>query len=74
MKAKDLGLDYDMRENIYKKAQKMSFADLETFFNDHIKGRKYTFLVMGNKETLDMEYLKTLGNVKEVSLEELFGY
>ena len=74
LNAKDLGLDYDIRESIYKKGQKMSFADLETFFNEYIKDRNYNFLVMGNKETLDMEYLKSLGDVQEVTLEELFGY
>ena len=29
---------------------------------------------MGKKEDLDMKYLESLGNVKEVTLEELFGY
>ncbi len=72
--ARDRGLDYDIRKDIYSKAQNMSIDELETFFNENIKGQQFSFLVMGNRETLDMDYLKSLGDFEEITLEELFGY
>ena len=51
-----------------------SLDDLEKFFNENIKGRKYSYCVIGKKADLDMEALGKLGTVKELTLEELFGY
>ena len=39
-----------------------------------IKDRKYTFLVIGNKELVDHSALKQLGEYQELTLEDLFGY
>ena len=72
--AKRRGLDYDIRKEIYGEIENMDFAKLKSFFDENIKGQTYTFLVIGNKENLDMETLKALGEFKEVTLEELFGY
>ena len=43
-------------------------------FNNNIKNRQYTFLVIGNKDLVDHESLKKLGDYHELTLEELFGY
>lgn len=48
-------------------------ADMVNFFNSHIKGKKFTYVVMGNKNKLDMDYLKSLGEFKEITLEDV-GY
>ena len=68
------GLDHDIRENIYRTIEDMSLEDLEKFFNENIKGRKYTYCVIGKRSEMDMEALEKLGTVKEMSLEQLFGY
>jgi len=68
------GLDYDIRENIYRTIEGMSLEDLEKFFNGNIKGRKYTYCVIGKKSEMDMEVLEKLGTVTELTLEQLFGY
>jgi predicted Zn-dependent peptidase len=68
------GLNYDVRKDIYTRIQNMQLSDLEKFFMDHIKGRKFTYCVIGNKAEMDMEALSRLGTVKELSLEELFGF
>ena len=44
------------------------------FFTNHVKGKQYVFLVMGDKNKLNMDYLKSLGEFKELTLEEIFGY
>jgi len=74
LRAKDKGLDYDLRKDIYEKAQTINVDEMEKFFNENIKGSQYTYTIIGNKETLDMDYLKSLGEFKEVTLEEIFGY
>lgn len=72
--AKRLDLDYDIREDVYERTKSMSLNDLNEFFEEHIANKPYVFLVMGKKDNLDTEYLKSLGNYEEVTLEDLFGY
>ncbi|HRK28331.1 MAG TPA: insulinase family protein [Chitinophagales bacterium] len=74
LRAKDRGLDYDLSQDVYQKAQTMTIDEMEQFFNQHIKGKNYTFLVIGDKTKLNMEYLQSLGEFKELTLEEIFGY
>ena len=70
----DRGLDYDVREQIYKEVEKMTMDDMVKFFNDNIKGSKYTTLVIGNKKDMKMDALKKLGEVKEFDIDYLFNY
>lgn len=48
--------------------------DIVNFQKKYIKDRKYTYLILGNKSKLDIEFLKNIGNVEAISLEKLFGY
>jgi predicted Zn-dependent peptidase len=68
------GLDYDYRSDIYKAMQNMTVTDLQKFFDDYISDNTYTILVMGDRNKLDMTYLNSLGEFKELTLEEIFGY
>jgi len=69
----DRGFDYDLRRDVYEKMQTVTPEEVKAFQEKIIKGRNYTVLVLGSKENVDMEYLQTLGTVKELSLEEVFG-
>jgi predicted Zn-dependent peptidase len=71
---KNRGIDHDNREEIYKEVEKMTMNDLKDFFNENIKGGKYTALVIGNKKDLDMKTLKKLGKVQELEIDYLFNY
>lgn len=73
-RAQKRGLNYDVRKGIYESAKLLNMQDVANFFNQHIKGKKYTYLVIGRKEDLDMDALKTLGPVEELDLQKLFGY
>lgn len=68
------GLKHDNREDIYNNIKAMDINALQAFFDEQIKGRKYTFCVIGKKSEMDMDALGKLGKVKELSLEQLFGY
>lgn len=70
----DKGVSHDIRKDVYEAIEKISLDDLENFFNEHVANQNYTFLILANKETLDMNVLKELGSIRELSLEEIFGY
>ena len=68
------GLTYDVRKDMYAKIPTIGMKDLETFFNKHVKGKSFTYLVIGKKENVDFKVLETLGTVKELTLDQVFGY
>jgi predicted Zn-dependent peptidase len=69
----DRGLDYDYRKDVYEKMKNMTVADMKAFHAKHVKGRNYTVLVIGDKKKMDMEFLKTIGEVEELTLQQVFG-
>jgi predicted Zn-dependent peptidase len=70
----DLGIDHDQRKDVYEFVQNASMKDLKDFFTSYVKDKKYTYCIIGNLKDLDMKILKEIGDVKEISLRELFGY
>lgn len=72
--AKERGLDYDLRKVVYDSLQTIDFDDLQNFFDNDIKGKNYTFSVIGNEKLIDKKVLEKLGPVEVLTLEELFGY
>src|SRR5690606_4434430 len=66
----DKGIDYDINKDIYAQTQKMTMNDLESFFTQHIKGKKANIGLIGKKENLDWEAVQKLGEVKELTLED----
>lgn len=70
----DMGIDYDIRRDVYDYAKNVTLDDFNEFFNNYIKGNSYIFLIMGNKEMLDRKAMESLGEVKDLSLEEIFNY
>ena len=74
LRAQERGLDYDLNREVYSSLQTMTFDDLQTFFNNNIKGKTYSYSVIGAKDLVDKEVLGKLGEYRELSLEELFGY
>ncbi|HLP95735.1 MAG TPA: insulinase family protein [Saprospiraceae bacterium] len=67
-------LNRDLRQDIYQTIEKASASDLVHFQQKHIKGRHYTWLVLGERDRIDFAYLKKMGKVTELSLEDIFGY
>ncbi|MFN0036922.1 MAG: M16 family metallopeptidase [Saprospiraceae bacterium] len=66
--------NHDLREDIYRTIEKAKASDLLDFQRRHVKGRHYTWLVLGEREGIDFKYLSKIGKVVELSLEEVFGY
>ena len=71
---RDLGWDHDYWEDIYRETQKLTLDDVVAFQQAHVANRTYRYLILGNEKELDMNYLESLGEVKRLSLEDIFVY
>ena len=71
---KKLGVDYDLRKDIYAEIEKLTLPELTNFYNTEVKPLKYNTAIIGKKENLDMDSINKMGTFQEVSLEEIFGY
>lgn len=74
MAFEERGWDHDWYKDIYEEVQKLTLEDVVRFQKEHVANRTYRYMILGNKEELDMEYLKTLGPVKELTIDEIFVY
>ncbi len=70
----DYGLTENREKAVFEKVQDMTLADVKAFQEKWIKGRKYVYGFLGNKEGLDMDFIGSLGPVTDLTLEEIFGY
>jgi len=69
-----LGLTEPLSKKIFETVPGMTLQDLVAGQEKWIKDRTYVYGILGDINDLDMNFLKTLGPVKVVSLEEIFGY
>ena len=71
---RDLNLTEDRNKLIFEKVQTMTLADVKAAQEKWVKGRKYAYGILGDMQDLDLNYLRTLGPIRTVPQEELFGY
>ena len=72
--AKYLGLNEDVRKDVFSKVPAMTIGEIKAFEVEHIKNKQYTTLVLGKKESLDIKTLEKYGKVTFLSLSDIFGY
>jgi predicted Zn-dependent peptidase len=72
--ARKLGLNYDIRKDVFAKIPNMTFADLKAFQEKYLKNKIFTVLVLGNQEDLDIKTLEKYGKITYLKLEDVFGY
>jgi hypothetical protein len=68
-----LGVKEDLRKLNSKRLESISLADVTAFHKDRIIG-DFTYIILGDRDKIDKKYLAKYGEVKELSLETLFGY
>ena len=73
-KAQKLGVDYDIRKDVYEGVQSFDMSSLREFHNSHIANGTRVVMVLGSKDDLDLEVLKQYGEIKHLTLEDVFGY
>ena len=69
-----LGQKVDGRIKVYNDIQKMTLQDVLDFHRKWVKGRSYSYGILGNSKDLDLEALKKIGPVIELTPEQIFGY
>lgn len=67
-------MNYDIKKEIYEKAKTIKYGEVKTFFNENVSHKQYVYLVVGNKEDIDMNALAKMGELKELTLTDIFGY
>lgn len=72
--ARKLGLDHDVRADVYAKLPSLTYDDIAAFHATHVKNGQYTMLILGSKDRIDLKSLSRYGVVKELTLKEVFGY
>ncbi|MDD5362858.1 MAG: insulinase family protein [Ignavibacteria bacterium] len=71
---KKLGIDYDLRKDIYNNVMNYTLDDVKKFNENYVKGKPYTYLLIGDKKKIDFELLGKYGKVETLTLEQIFGY
>ena len=72
--SEELGLDAPIDKYVYEGIGDMGMEDLVAVQKKWIKGRAYTYAILGDPTDLDLAFLRSLGPVKTVTLEDIFGY
>ncbi|MBP9196122.1 MAG: insulinase family protein, partial [Saprospiraceae bacterium] len=69
-----LGLDHDIRKDIYTSVDTIGLNDIKKFHNDYMKGKAWNIKVMGSKDKISMTELAKYGKVVPLSIKDIFGY
>lgn len=73
-RAKRLGHTSDIRKEIFTDAQEIDYNDVKAFQEKYFKNKPKALLIVGSKNRIDLKSLEKYGEVKELTLEEIFGY
>ena len=74
LKAQRLGNNADIRKNVYEQAPKLSFADINTFHDNEMKNKNYTYCIVASQDKVNEADMQKLGEIKKLNLTEIFGY
>lgn len=69
-----LKLDKDIDQIVYENLPSFSMKTIEDYYKQYIQNKPYALTVVGDQNRLDLDFLKSLGTVKMISVNELFGY
>jgi predicted Zn-dependent peptidase len=72
--AKKKGLTTDYRKDIYEAYNKLTVDDLYNYHQKALAKQPYTYCVVASEKKVNLDDLKKYGDVKKLSLTELFGY
>ena len=74
LNARELGLEEPLEKQLFEKVGGMTMDDLKATHERWIKDRTYVYAILGDTRDLDMQFLRSLGPVRTLTLEEIFGY
>ena len=71
---KRLGLTKDIRKEVYEDCDKIDYSDLQKFASNNISNKPFTYCVLASENKINMKDLAKYGQIKKLTLNELFGY
>ncbi len=74
LNAQNNGIDYDINERIYKALPNITLQDIAKFEKEQMANKAYRYIILGDEKELDMKALESMGTVKRLTTEEIFGY
>ena len=69
---KRIGYTEDPAKANMEKLNNLTFDDIVRFYNENIKNKPISIVIMGNKKDIDLKALKEVGKVKTISVGRLF--
>ena len=68
------GVDRDLRKDNYAQYANITLNDLYKYHQDVLSKKPYTYCVIASEKRINVDDLKKYGEVKKLSLQEIFGY
>lgn len=68
------GVDHDIRKDIYERMKTITFADIQQFHSSSFSNKPYTYAIVASEKRVKPADLQKYGEVKQLTLEQLFGY
>ncbi len=68
------GLDYDIRKKTYAAVDKIGYDELKAFHTKYLANKPYTYCVVASEKKVSDADMGKYGEVKKLSLDEIFGY
>jgi predicted Zn-dependent peptidase len=72
--AQQKGLSDDIRKSTYAGVDKIGYSELKKFHSEYIANKPYTYCIVASEKKLSNDDMSKYGEVKKLSLEEIFGY
>ncbi|MDR2917245.1 MAG: insulinase family protein [Tannerella sp.] len=70
----EFGYTEDSRKPVFEKLPSLTLTDVQDFQMQYVKDKPFTYCILGDIKDLDMARLKSMGTVKILTQEEIFGY
>lgn len=69
-----LGLEEPLDRRVFEQVQNMTLEDVVAYQQEMVKGRNYTYTILGDLKDIDINYLSSLGEIKVLSQKDIFGF
>lgn len=73
-RALDMGIDYDINEQVYNALPTLTLEDMSEFEKTYVANKPYLFVILGDENDIDIEGLKQIAPVEIVPTATIFGY
>lgn len=72
--ARELGLDSAPQRKLFEALPALTLDDVNAYQRDHVAGRTYVYAILADPADIDLDALRRIGRVVELTTEEIFGY